>query len=308
MRIAATVISLLAPILSACAQDFHPQWIFAPQADSLSHVWFRQAYTSGGRPRQAILSVTTTGVVKVYVNECNVGTALCYPSRYGNDTTAVTTTFDVTPYLRPDTNVVAIAYSPGVPRATMRQVAASFHGTAHDGSLFCHQTDSGWLCRRANSSMTAGGGEIVDARGHSPSWKAATTPGAALWTGAQAYHESNPQPPQPASYGALTVSRVRSLDGIHISQNPVLIYLSAPYWGFPRITLREARRGERLQIGNLTYICSGTMDEQAYPVFANGSHSVVAVSGDKRFKPSQITAIELISTSASTFPADYAGF
>lgn len=282
--------------LAAHAQDYHPHWIHAPQADSLSHVWFRRAYTCNGRPRQATLTVTTTGRFKVYVNECNVGTALSYPLRHGNDTTAVATSFDITTYLRPDTNVVAIVYSPTVPHATQRQVAVSLHGTTRQGKAFCLTSDGDWLCRRANSQMTADGGEMVDGRGHDPAWKGATLSDAALWTGAEMSHDGDPEPPLHRDFGdeALRIGKTKSIASLHITQNPVLIYLSDSYWGFLRVTLREARRGERLQIGNLTYICNGTMDEQAFPVFHTGSISAVSISGDKRFKPSQITGIEIL--------------
>lgn len=297
-RVASMLLPLLFVALNATAQDYRPHWIYAPQGDSLAHVWFRRAYTCNGRPRQATLTVTTTGRFKVYVNECNIGTALSYPLRYGNDSTAVAISFDITTYLRPDTNVVAIVYSPTEPHATQRQVAVNIHGTTRQGKSFSIISDDNWLCRRANSQMKADGGEIVDGRGHNPTWKAAPLTDAGLWTGAAVFQGKDPEPPLSTgfSYDAIKISKVKNLASLHISQAPVLIYLSDSYWGFPRITLREARRGELLQIGNLTYICNGTMDEQAFPVFDVGSNSAVSISGDKRFRASQITGIEQIYT------------
>ena len=89
---------------------------------------------------------------------------------------------------------------------------------------------------------------------------------------------------------------------LHISQNPLLLYQADSYWGFPRITLRDAKCGEQLQIENLLYTCSGEIDEQAYPVFCIGSHSAIDISGDSRFNPEQVNAIDLLETGETYSP------
>ena len=100
-------------VLWVNARQFNTHWVAAPDTDSLAHVWFRTTLLSSARHREAHLTIATTGLVKVYVNEAKVGTALFYPSRPQGDTTAIALTLDVTPYLRPDSNVVAVLYSPG---------------------------------------------------------------------------------------------------------------------------------------------------------------------------------------------------
>lgn len=289
--------------INILAQEFNTHWIYAPQSDSCSHVWFRRAFISNGRPRQAAIAVASTGYYKLYVNECNVGTALYYPLRHDNDSSSISITFDITPYLRPDTNVVAIIYSPTQPSLSHRQVSVNIYGTDHEGKKFCHISDKSWICRRANSCMTMDGGEIIDGRFHNPSWKAATIYDEALWTSAETYHSNKTSSMETNTdgYYAIKVNKVTSINYLHISQNPLLLYLADSFWGFPRITLREAKSSERLMIGNLTYICSGDIDEQAYPMFSIGSHSAISISGDSRFKPSQVNAIDLLETGETYF-------
>lgn len=303
MRKSVVAILMVAATLPVCAQEFNAHWIYAPQADSLSHVWFRRAYLADGRPRRASVTVASTGFFKLYVNECNVGTALFYPVRRNGDDSPIAMTFDVTPYLRRDTNVVAVAYSPNVTATSHKQISVGFYGIDHKGRRFSHASDNSWICRRANSRKTSDGGEEIDGRGHDPTWKAATCTSAALWLGAEEYKAGKAQTigTISESRAAWQTSRVTSLSYLHISQNPVMLRLANSFWGFVRLTLRDARRGERLQIGNLRYTCSGTMDEQAFPLFTLGGFSAVSVSGDNRFKPSQITDIDLVETQEKWF-------
>lgn len=303
MRKLVVTLLLLAATIAASAQEFCAHWVYAPQTDSLSHVWFRRAYPCGGRPRQASVTVVSSGYFKIYVNECNIGTAAFFPMRHNGDATPVATTFDVTPYLRRDTNVVAIIYSPARPSASHRQISASFYGIAHDGSNFCYCSDDSWLCRRANSRMTADGGEAVDGRGHDPEWKAATCTSLALWLNAEPYCGDRTVPTLVNRYGyqAWKTTKTTSLGYLHMSQNPVLLHLAGSFWGYWRLTLREAKWGERLQIGKLEYTCNGTIDEQAYPQFSLYRFNTLSVSGDSNFKPQHIFGAEIVEMGESWY-------
>lgn len=305
MKTATVVILLLSIALSVCGQDFNTHWIYAPQADSTSHVWFRRAFLSEGTPEQATITVATTGYYKLYVNECNVGTALYYPLRHNNDSTPVSITFDATPYLRPDTNVVALIYSPTRPSESHRQISVNIFGTDYQGKSFSHVSDNSWICRRANSCMTTDGGEIIDGTKHNPSWKAATIYDQGLWINAETSYKSRSNGTMEFyDHGCPTLkaTKVTSLSYLHASQNPLCLYLADSFRGFPMVTLREAKRGENLQIGNVSYICSGDIDEQAYPVFSISNWSTLFISGDNRFKPSQVTGIDLVETGEGWFP------
>lgn len=307
------VILFLNIMLSVCGQEFNTHWIYAPQTDSTSHVWFRRGFITDGRPRRATVTVTTTGYYKLYVNECNVGTALYHPLREGGDTTAIATSFDITSYLRPDSNVIALIYSPSVIRSgtcrqTHRQVSVNIYGQSHNDSAFSYYSDGSWLCRRANSRMTSDGGELVDGREHDPSWKANTIYNQALWIHAMessdevnGYGNSdyNVEGQQDSnSNKAFYVSHIMpyTSDGISLTDDKLTaIILPIATYGFLRATIREARYGEEMSIGNIHYICNGSIDEQAYPQFSLGTYSTILLTGDSHFRTSQIMSLEAVS-------------
>ena len=274
------------------ASDFNTPWIFAPRADSLSRVCFRKTFLSQGMPRQARLSIATTGYCKVYVNECKVGTSPYLPLRQECDTGAVELTYDVTPYMREDSNVVAVVYSPMPHHATktQKQVAINLYGIDHKQQVFSVHTDASWLCRESCSRLTQDGTEIMDGRLRDTQWKAATIYDMAMWTQAATATDTIT-----ARYDQKTsLPKIRHIDTLHEdSIHGDLISPPNAFYGFFRATLRGARRGERITLGNLMYICDGKLDEQAYPEFGAGYERGLTISG----KTSRITTLEMINIS-----------
>ena len=61
-----------------------------------------------------------------------------------------------------------------------------------------------------------------------------------------------------------------------------------------RVTLRGCRRGERIRIGNLQYVCTGEMDEQAFTRFSPTDHNTVTIRGDRHFCCEQVQEVESI--------------
>lgn len=61
-----------------------------------------------------------------------------------------------------------------------------------------------------------------------------------------------------------------------------------------RVTLRGCRRGERIRIGNLQYVCTGEMDEQAFMRFSPTDQNTVTISGDRHFCCEQVQEVESI--------------
>ncbi len=272
------------------ASDFNTPWIFARQADSLSRVCFRKTFLSQGLPRQAKLTVATTGYCKVYVNECKIGTAPYLPLRHENDTDAVELSFDVTPYMRGDSNVVAVLYSP-LPHQTtntQKQIAVNLYGTDCQQRDFCVRTDASWLCRESYSWMSPNGTETIDARKRDTQWKAATIYDNALWAQAEEAHDSTTS----IFAGETPLPKVKHVDtwyGDSIHDNVILP--SEGFYGFFRATLRGARKGEKIRLGNLLYICNGKLDEQAFPEFGAGYMRGINVLG----KASRVTTLEMIN-------------
>ena len=61
-----------------------------------------------------------------------------------------------------------------------------------------------------------------------------------------------------------------------------------------RVTLRDCRRGERISIGNLQYVCTGEMDEQAFTRFSPTDQNTVTICGDRHFCCEQVQEVESI--------------
>ena len=61
-----------------------------------------------------------------------------------------------------------------------------------------------------------------------------------------------------------------------------------------RVTLRGCRRGERISIGNLHYVCTGEIDEQAFARFTPTSSNTIIITGDSHFRSEQVQEVESI--------------
>ncbi len=61
-----------------------------------------------------------------------------------------------------------------------------------------------------------------------------------------------------------------------------------------RVTLRGCSRGERIRIGNLHYVCTGEMDEQAFTRFSPTDQNTVTICGDRHFYCEQVQEVESI--------------
>lgn len=61
-----------------------------------------------------------------------------------------------------------------------------------------------------------------------------------------------------------------------------------------RVTLRGCRRGEHIRIGNLHYVCTGAMDEQAFTRFSPTDQNTITISGDRHFCCEQVQEVESI--------------
>lgn len=326
---------VLACSLAAHAQEFNTHWIHAPHADSLTtadslaHIQFRHTYLSFGTPRQATVTVTSTGFFRLFVNQCNVGTAAFFPPRAStqpstiNHQPSATTqpspisqvTFDVTDYLRPDTNVIALCYAPVTPQASNKLVSVCVYGIDADGRPFSFNSDSTWLCRSAETAIaitvdTLGHpssflGENIDGRRHDPDWDAATICDSASWAPAVPYRGSRPEPltvwdglaVQPTNHRQGLCPAPRTIDildpdSVLTHGDTLIVYFPQPFTGRVRLTLRNARRGERVTFGRSTYICSGRLDEQAMSAFAVTRQRIVRITGARPFRPSHVVNIE----------------
>lgn len=289
------MISLLSLIVyNLSAQSFRPQWISFPEVDSISQIWFRQTYITAQRPILANVHIITTGQIELYVNGYNVSTDTRLPYREYNDRTKpICMSFNVTRFLHSDSNTIAVWYSPSYPHIESKQISLNYNGMMPDGEKFSYNADNEWICRKANISLTTDGEEEFLSPSNDAVWNYSEYE-PACWLRAQQQDIDSISTilHQESFYKSRHVTRIIKPECYEISRDSIGYRFTPNFQGYIRITLREAKKGEKIDISGLKYICNGNNDEQAYRKFTEKYCSNIIVSGDKRFRKSQIQSIE----------------
>lgn len=315
---------------SAQTASLGPGEISCTTADSLSDIWFRHTYLTQRRPISATLSVTARGRYRVYINESNVTP----PLPTDNCHHPVTIDIDVSGYLRSDSNTVAILYHPVGPHD--HQIAVCYYGVGRDGRPFGHNADGGWLCRPVDE----GSGDGIDrgytqtvstacwtpvlapGRLEMEGAKAASAPGRLELEGTKADSELRTADPELrtavsalrrvstemgvwplATLLPVRVNRVTRVTAPRYSERTpegIAYEFVTGFYGFVRLTLRGAKKGETIIIGGRKYTCNGETDEQITTAFEPTYHRRVIVSGDSAFDASQVQRVDGVSLMTTT--------
>lgn len=310
LRLIHILILFAASLATATAGDFGCRWMSHPAPDDTSHVWFRRTLVTEEQdmPRTAYIHVTTTGRFVLYVNGRNVSTALFTPDRTPNDTTVMAISYDVRRFLRPDSNTIALLYCPST--RTRRQVSVSFYGIAADSSHFATNDTDGWLCRHADTWQTHDGGEAMNRNTYPYRWTDTNQP-LALWQAVEQIstsHRLNISTPisaedicgyspvriNPLVDNAAHMRRIYTPLFTEQSTDTLTVHLVPNERHLIRVTLRGCRRGERINIGNLHYVCTGEIDEQAFARFTPTSSNTIIITGDSHFRSEQVQEVESI--------------
>ena len=285
-------------------------------------------------PRAAYIRVATTGRFVLYVNGRNVSTALFTPDRQKGDTAVAAIAYDVQRFLRTDTNTIALLYCPSMRTHRQVSVcfygiaadSSHFAVSGTDRPCFALNGNAGWLCRHADTWQTHDGGEAMNRNLYPYRWTDANQP-LTLWQAVEETSTSQPlntTPPQPLTtttpHHLTTINTLSSEDICGYSPlriNPLVdnaarisriytpllteqsgdtltVHLVPNRRHLIRVTLRGCRRGERIRIGNLQYVCTGEMDEQAFTRFSPTDQNTVTISGDRHFCCEQVQEVESI--------------
>lgn len=310
LRLIHILILFAASLATATAGDFGCRWMSHPAPDDTSHVWFRRTLVTEEQdmPRTAYIHVATTGRFVLYVNGRNVSTALFTPDRTPNDTTVMAISYDVRRFLRPDSNTIALLYCPST--RTRRQVNVSFYGIAADSSHFATNDTDGWLCRHADTWQTHDGGEAMNRNTYPYRWTDTNQP-LALWQAVEQIstsHHLNISTPisaedicgyspvriNPLVDNAAHMRRIYTPLFTEQSADTLIVHLVPNERHLIRITLRGCQRGERISIGNLHYVCTGEIDEQAFARFTPTSSNTIIITGDSHFRSEQVQEVESV--------------
>ena len=323
---------LVIGMTSASAQtaSLGPGEISCTTANSLSDIWFRHTYITQRRPISATLSVTARGRYRVYVNESNVTP----PLPTDNCHHPVTIDIDISGYLRSDSNTVAILYHPVGPHD--HQIAVCYYGVGRDGRPFGHNADGGWLCRPVDEGSGDGIDRGYTQTVSTACWTPVSAPGRLEIEEAKVASEPRrveiegtkvASAPQRVEIEGRTADSELRRVSTEMGVWPLATLLpvrvnrvtrgTAPrysertpegiayefvtgFYGFVRLTLRGAKKGETIIIGGRKYTCNGETDEQITTAFEPTYHRRVIVSGDSAFDASQVQRVDGVSLMTTT--------
>lgn len=210
--------------------------------------------------------------------------------------------------------------------------SSHFAVSGTDRPCFALNGNAGWLCRHADTWQTHDGGEAMNRNLYPYRWTDANQP-LALWKTVEENSPSQPlttttphhlttTTPQhistsqhlntintlssedicgynplrinPLVDNAARISRIYTPLLTEQSGDTLTVHLVPNRRHLIRVTLRGCRRGERIRIGNLQYVCTGEMDEQAFTRFSPTDQNTVTISGDRHFCCEQVQEVESI--------------
>ena len=280
----------LAAVPSLARAQFGWRWMGCPAADKARQVWFRHTTTGVGEVEKATLTLSTTGFARAYVNGRLVDPSPLSPARRDGDHSQRQITWDVSAFMvSDDTLDVALwcAQPDGLPCA----VAARLDCRRTDGTAFAVVSDSSWLCRPAPVETDSCGTATFDSRQWHPTWSYGDTDWA-RWTPVAVADPVAYGSPSGADAPQLEVRAVSTARETGREAHSARYDFGHAFVGFVRVTLRDAVPGESVRVGTTRYICSGLTDEQLIGRFRACPWREVTVSGDGRFKPSQVQTVE----------------
>ena len=322
---------------SAQTASLGPGEISCTTADSLSDIWFRHTYLTQRRPISATLSVTARGRYRVYVNESNVTPPLptdnCHHpvtididiSGYlRSDSNTVAILYHP---VGPHDHQIAVCYY-GVGRDGRP------FGHNADGGWLCRPVDEGsddgidrgytqtvstacWTPVSAPGRLEIDGTKTASAprRVEIDGAKAASAPRRVEIEGRTADSElrtadsalrrvSTEMGVWPlATLLPVRVNRVTRVTAPRYSERTpegIAYEFVTGFYGFVRLTLRGAKKGETIIIGGRKYTCNGETDEQITTAFEPTYHRRVIVSGDSAFDASQVQRVDGVSLMTTT--------
>lgn len=322
---------------SAQTASLGPGEIRCTTADSLSDIWFRHTYLTQRRPIGATLSVTARGRYRVYVNESNVTPPLptdnCHhPVTIDIDVSGYLRSDSNTVAILyhpvgPHDHQIAVCYY-GVGRDGRP------FGHNADGGWLCRPVDEGsgdgidhgytqtvstacWTpvsvpgrleMEEAKAVSAPGRLEMEGTKGASAPRRVKIeerTAGSELRTADSTLRRvSTEMGVWPlATLLPVRVNRVTRVTAPRYSERTpegIAYEFVTGFYGFVRLTLRGAKKGETIIIGGRKYTCNGETDEQITTAFEPTYHRRVIVSGDSAFDASQVQRVDGVSLMTTT--------
>ena len=283
------------------AQGALCSWLSVQTVEKGRQYLFRRTFTDHREIADAYVTVASNGPFRLFINGRVVFTSYFPDNGKGY-------TLDVKAFMHNDSNTVAVWYAPDIEEPTDEtdvctpMFALSISGKDVSGNRFSWVTDSSWLCAPSNALSTSEG-ENEDALAYIPGWNMGSLPFPVKWKHAVETDVLWQGMPSLAfSHGRsdsdISVLKPSSFDNFDDGKT-VSYNFNKPFWGTFRLTVRNAKAGERIWAGGSEYVCKGTLDEQFVGRFVLKGIRKLVVTGDETFRKSHVVKVEGIATAVA---------
>lgn len=286
-------------LLGLNAQECSSLWLTCPEAYFGQQVAYSHTYVDSFEPQEGSVTIATTGYFRLYVNG-NLVSVPSYPMARApyresiDKTEPIAMRFDVTRYLRNDSNTITLLVCPSVLDETPA-FSLRFEGISTENKLYVHDADKSWLCRPLNAYMTDYNAEFADGRVSINSICEISKEGIMSWL-----------PVEYAEDGRFDVSYLSftsSYEYINKVEKPkyfsvdwdekgISYDFGKGFYGLIRVTIRDAKPGQHIYISGSEYICNGQTDEQFLLRFTASWFRKIYITGDKSFRTKNVSKVE----------------
>ena len=262
---------LLLPISITKAEGY--AFLCHPTAEKGEEVLFHSVLTTGKLPDKAMMHIATTGFVLVYVNGRIAMTETVWPYRPEKRQGKASREIDIREFLSIGRNVISVWYAPCITSWSTQNNTSSNAGretggqisvaitTVTDGKkeVRCN-TEKDWLCTIAAGKLTEKG-ENFDATAYQKDWKEFIFGFSPAWIGAE---KAMPSAADFCDIPNTSLRACKTFETISIFQgnDTTRCYFPMEAEGQIRLTIRGAKKGQKIAVNDMQYRCLGIDDEQ----------------------------------------------
>lgn len=278
-------------------------------------VWFRTVFDIRELPDSAFLEMSTSGYLLAYINGRVAGTQSIWPFRpivnkeYQQKQKGIACqSIDVRHLLRTGRNVLSIWYAPCIDMKLLQETSDTITCESTTNTLYqlstlltikkgektetlC-STNSNWLCKVAPVQMTKYG-EDCNSPAITANWKKQVLEISPDWIRPEkSWYEKS-------KWNTVEDQGEYAYNTISANLNEVTDSMQTYYFPYKatgqlRITLRNAKRGQVIDVNGMRYTCLGETDEQFFTRFSTITTDIVEISKTDENKLPNIQNLELI--------------
>lgn len=296
MRGFVCIIVLLLNSFALKAQEGGIYWITPSRQCFAEEVVFVRNLPLESKSLKAKITIASEQQFTLFVNQRNVSTAVLEPYRPSSPLSVKAESYDITHFLHPGNNTIAIVCTP-------QSNALSQPTIAVDGAItdkwnrtkrvisnqewYCLFTGAFW---NDNDQWVMSQGNSLHSLLEDTSFQIHCTPVVATKAASADWLVPSWTPTHTETHYKVVKTLIPRQ--IYHSSDTAHFVFDKPFNGFIRITFRDTKSGEWLCANNVFYKCLGVYDEQLSINNERKQYQDVVIWGDSLFATSQITRVE----------------